>query len=321
MNIYKPNDCRSEKHSCSCCCEPCCSSGIPGPRGATGATGPQGVQGIQGVEGPRGLTGATGATGATGMAGAIGPAGPQGPQGVAGVAGPVGPTGATGATGPAGPQGPQGIPGVAGPVGATGATGATGPTGPRGPQGIPGVAGPVGPTGATGAIGPIGPTGATGPVGPIGPTGATGATGPALASGLLTAVDTAEQTTAEDTAITFSTTPIIVGTSLSHADGSADFVVNEEGVYLVTFSSLVSPSQATSIPSTLVIRLLQDGVEVAGGVTQHVFLATGELNDMTFSIPVLVSETPSTLTVSPDAAGFDLSNSTVSIVRIGDTTA
>lgn len=291
MNIYKPNDCRSEKHSCSCCCEPCCSSGIPGPRGATGATGPQGVQGIQGVEGPRGLTGATGATGATGMAGAIGPAGPQGPQGVAGVAGPVGPTGATGATGPAGPRGPQGV------------------------------AGPVGATGATGAIGPIGPTGATGPVGPIGPTGATGASGPALASGLLTAVDTAEQTTAEDTAITFSTTPIIVGTSLSHADGSADFVVNEEGVYLVTFSSLVSPSQATSIPSTLVIRLLQDGVEVAGGVTQHVFLATGELNDMTFSIPVLVSGTPSTLTVSPDAAGFDLSNSTLSIVRIGDTTA
>ncbi len=141
-----------------------------------------------------------------------------------------------------------------------------------------------------------------------------------MVTGVLTAVDTTEQTTAEDTPITFSTTPVVVGTSVSYADGSADFVVAEEGIYLVTFSSLVSPGTATSIPATLIIRLLQDGAEVPGGVTQHVFLATGELNDMTFSIPVLVTDAPSTLTVSADSAGFDLDNSTLSIIRIGDIT-
>ncbi len=141
-----------------------------------------------------------------------------------------------------------------------------------------------------------------------------------MVTDVLTAVDADEQTTAEDEAITFGTTPVIVGTSVSHADGSADFVVNEEGIYLVIFSSLVSPGTATSIPNTLILRLLQDEEEVPGGVTQHVFLATGEMNDMSFSIPVPVTEDPTTLTVVADAPGFDLENTTLSIIRIGDTT-
>ncbi len=240
---------------------------------------------------------------AVGPRGATGATGPQGIQGVQGVEGPRGVTG---------PVGPTGATGVAGPVGPTGATGGAGPVGPTGATGV---AGPVGPTGATGVAGPVGPTGATGATGPIGPTGATG---PALATGVLTALDTTAQSTVEEGDITFNTTPVIVGTSISHEEGSAVFVITEEGVYLVTFSSLVSPGTATSIPSTLIITLLQDGTAVPGGVTQHIFLATGELNDMIFSVPVLVPDAPSTLTVRADSAGFDLSNSTLSIVRIGN---
>ncbi|MBR6793510.1 MAG: collagen-like protein, partial [Clostridia bacterium] len=223
-------------------------------------------------------------------------------QGIPGVAGPIG---ATGATGPAGPQGLQGIPGVAGPIGATGATG---PAGPQGLQGIPGVAGP---TGATGATGPIGPTGAT---------GATGPTGPALSTGVLNAVDTTAQVTATATPITFSTTPIIAGTAVSHADGTAEFVVNEEGFYTVTFNSAVSPAAGTAVPATLTLQLLQDGAAVSGGIATQTFLSADQQNTVTFTVPVSVAATPSTLTVNADAAGFELDNATITILRVGSTT-
>ncbi|WP_434386308.1 IPT/TIG domain-containing protein [Melittangium boletus] len=105
----------------------------------------------------------------------------------------LGASGPRGPVGPQGPQGPKGNTGLQGPQGLTGATGATGPQGTKGdtgPQGIPGPTGPMGPTGATGATGPQGPKGDVGPQGPVGPQGA---------SGIITAIYTAQQNSAVET--------------------------------------------------------------------------------------------------------------------------
>ena len=338
MNVYKfsgCSGCNGQDDHCGCGnhdwdsqpCNPCCcpsqpgprgATGATGPRGATGATGPQGVQGIQGPEGPMGL---------------IGPVGPAGPQGIQGIAGATGATGAIGPIGATGATGPQGIQGIAGSTGATGATGpqglqgvpgpigATGATGPQGIQGIAGATGATGPQGIQGIQGPIGATGATGPQGIQGipgPTGATGATGPAATTDLLLALNEPIQTTAAGEAITFAATPILQGTSLTHPDGSATVTIEEAGIYLVSFQATASPSAAVTLPATLQMALNLNGGAVAGGQSTLSFDTSDESNTTSFVIPVSVSAAPATLQVLPSAAGFELSQSALTVQRIGD---
>lgn len=302
MNVYNFSDrcnhsCKcKENHAecnpsqCSCSCPICCpvcigptgATGAQGPRGATGPTGPQGIQGIQGPPGVSGPVGATGATGATG---------------------PIGPRGATGSIGP---QGIQGVQGVEGPIGVTG------PIGPTGPQGVQGIQGPIGPAGATGA------TGATGPIGPTGATGATGPAGPSPAVGLLLALNETAQSSTAEGAITFATTPLIAGTALSHADGSSVVTVEESGYYLVAFQTTASPATLTGQPASLSATLYLDGAAVPGAQAYASFTDVDEIATLSFVIPVLVDSAPVALQVLTDSVGFDLSQSALTVQRLGD---
>lgn len=129
----------------------------------------------------------------------------------------VGPTGATGPTGPTGP---------------TGATGATGATGPTGPAGVTGATGPTGAVGATGATGPAGATGATGPMGAV---GATGPTGPGAPETFAYIYNTGEVPDIPvDGVVPFSNNGLIVG-GIVHPPGSPDIIIEETGVYEITF--------------------------------------------------------------------------------------
>ena len=162
-----------------------------------------------------------------GATGATGPTGPTGPRGVTGATGATGPAGATGATGPAGAVGATGATGPAGATGATGPAGAVGATGATGPAGATGATGPAGAVGATGATGPAGATGATGPVGPTGP-------GLPLTFAYIYNIGEIEEIPLE-AAVPFSTNGLIVG-GIAHTPGSTDIIINETGVYEITFT-------------------------------------------------------------------------------------
>ncbi len=220
-----------------------------------------------------------------------------------------GPTGATGATGPRGATGPTGPQGIQGVQGVEGPAGATGPVGPIGPQGVQGIQGPIGPAGATG---PIGPAGATGPAGAIGPIG------PAAVPALLLALNEETQASAAEGAITFAATPLIVGTALSHADGSSVVTVEEEGYYLVSFQTTASPATLADQPASLGVTLYQDGAAVPGAQATVSFTDVDELATLSFVIPIAVASTPSTLQVLTDSQDFDLTQSALTVQRLGD---
>ena len=282
------------------------------------------------------------------------PTGATGPTGARGATGPTGPTGATGATGATGPTGPTGPTGA---TGATGATGPTGPTGPTGATGATGATGPTGPTGATGATGPTGPRGATGPTGPTGPSGedgeaatlavgnvTTGApgtfaavtnsgtsknavlnfviprgdTGTTPAPQVLAATDTAPQPSGTNLSIPISGNSLISGSFISHATNSPNIVISGSGIYQIMFNASAGISSGTSIPSSITIHLSVNGVENGGGVARHTFTSTGEVASVSFSTPISVTTTPTTLTFVTDNPGFVLSDISITVLRLGD---
>ena len=300
--------------------EPFCGvEGVTGPTGPTGATGPMGPRGCRGERGPMGPRGIQGETGATGATGATGPTGATGATGENGV---TGPTGATGATGPAGgPTGPTG------PSGATGPTGPTGPSGPAGPTGATGPTGPTGPTGATGETGPTGPTGATGatgetgPTGPTGPSGATGATGPtgtAEPVQLLSAYSTPAQGGTGQTPLVFDRNALSYGTAVNHAINTADFTINQPGVYTLAFSGSFAPSGTSeSLPLNITTVAQLNGTAIPGGSSQHTFMEKGEVATQAFTIPVSVSSVPATVRLVCSGGDFLYSNLSATLTRNG----
>ncbi len=203
----------------------------------------------------------------------------------------IGPTGLTGPQGPVGPQGPQGVPG---------------PVGPQGPQGPVGPAGATGATGATGAVGPAGPEGPQGPAGPAGPEGAT-ATADAR-----TVYNTAAETVATGTAITFDS----AGTgsdTITLTPGTSDVTVAEAGNYLVTARAV------GTTPNDITVNL--NGAPVAGGTFTS---GTGSVSQGSVVVAVpaggvltLTNSTAGDLTLEADtASGQPIVNSQLSVTRL-----
>lgn len=235
-----------------------------------------------------------------------------------------------------------------------GATGSTGPQGVRGIQGIPGADGPAG---ATGATGPTGPTGATGVIGPSGATGATGAaatisigsvttgdpgtnaevtnsgtpenaifnfviprgeSGTGGAPEVLAATGTTPQPTAANTALVFNETPLVSGTTITHAAGSSDVVISQPGVYQATFQGTAAVNAGTAVPAAIAVRLTLDGTPVAGAAATHTFATAGDVATMSFHVPFRVTTTPGRVEVVANSSNFTFENLTLTIIRLGD---
>ena len=232
--------------------------------------------------------------------------------------GPTGPTGVTGPTGPTGVTGPTGITGVTGPAGATGATGITGVTGPTGATGPTGVTGPTGPTGVTGPTGPTGVTGPTGATGPAGVTGATGADGGDSTPELISAYSTPPQSGTAGDALIFDRNGAVSGSSITHAQNSGSIVIQNPGLYEVSFHGTVSPVTGASFPLTVSAYLEQQGTEVAGTAVQHTFHTNGDSSNLAFSQIVDVSSVPATLEVIGQGANYLYGPVSVTVNRLGD---
>ncbi len=197
---------------------------------------------------------------------------------------------------PCGQRGPRGKMGPMGPIGPTGPTGpaggATGPTGPTGAMGPTGATGPTGPTGLRGATGPTGPTGATGSTGP---TGATGAAGETASPEFLSAYSTPPQVGASGGALIFDRNAVINGTAISHAQNSADIVIQQTGFYQVSFHSTMGPTTGADFPMTVSMYLQQQGTEVPGTVVQHTFHTTADTSNAAFTQIIKVVSVPTTI--------------------------
>lgn len=124
--------------------------------------------------------------------------------------------------------------------------------------------------------------------------------------------------TSASTPLTFDATPISSGTSLSHQDGSPEITVNQPGIYQASFHSTVSTQPGESIPAVLTVNLLLNGTALPGASATHTFSTSGEVSNLSFTVPFQVSTAPATLTAVPEQAGFPFSGSSLTVVRLGN---
>ena len=180
--------------------------------------------------------------------------------------------------------------------------------------------GPTGSTGPTGAPGPTGPTGSTGPTGAPGPTGPTGSTGPAgtaPAAEYLSAYSVPASPGSSGTPLVFDLNGESAGTAVSHAERSGSFLLNEPGVYAVSFHGTISPASGDTLPLNLQFTLEQDGNPVSGAAAQEVLQTQNQYSSLSFSTVVSVTNPPSTLTVSGQGGNFFYSDVGMNVYKIG----
>lgn len=260
------------------------------------------------------------------------------------VTGPTGPTGPTGATGAAGPGGPIGATGIAETI-VIQTTQTVAPETPAlvvdvtgGPNHVldfiipRGASGPTGPTGtaATVTIGSVttGDPGTDAEVTNSGtgenaifdfviPRGGPGTEG---SPEVLTTVDSTRQSPTANTALVFNQNPLVSGSALTHAPGSAEVNIMEPGIYQAIFQSDVSVNTGTTIPSAFTVRLNENSTQVPGGIATHAFTSTDEIANLAFSVPFAVTAVTTIIQVIAEQEGYTFENLALTIIRLGNTT-
>ena len=106
------------------------------------------------------------------------------------------------------------------------------------------------------------------------------------------------------------------GSSISHTAGSSDIVINDAGIYLVNVSVTTAIPTGTSLPASGHIRLEANGANVSGGIAMHTF-AAAEAANLAFTVPVVVTASPTTLTVVAQEADFNYSDAALTVLKIG----
>ena len=120
--------------------------------------------------------------------------------------------------------------------------------------------------------------------------------------------------------MTFSETPLISGSAITHQAGSAQVEIHQNGVYQAAFHSTAAVNPGTAIPATVTAQLYLNGAPVSGAITRHTFASTNEAATLSFNVPFLVDAAPSTVEVVVAQDGFTFSDLALTITRLGEAT-
>lgn len=135
---------------------------------------------------------------------------------------------------------------------------------------------------------------------------------------LLSAYSTPPQVVVNGGTLIFDRNLIVFGNAISHDLNSPDFEIAEPGVYYVSFKGSFASLAGSCYPQSLLLYLAQDGDIVAGSELQHTFARANDLISLSFTIPIVIYDTPSTLSIGAQGGSFAYSNIALSIYRIGD---
>lgn len=116
----------------------------------------------------------------------------------------------------------------------------------------------------------------------------------------------------------FERNALTYGQSISHTEDSADFVIEQPGVYTLTFNGGFAPASGASLPFNLNTSAQLDGVTVPGASAQHNFTSQTDVVNQTFTVPFEVMTVPATLQVVSTADSFLYSNISATLTRNGD---
>ena len=138
---------------------------------------------------------------------------------------------------------------------------------------------------------------------------------------VLATVDATAQPTNAGSALIFNDTPLVSGNSITHTAGTSNVEINQPGIYQATFHGTASVNTGTSIPATLTVRLNVNGSPVTGAAATKTFTSSGEVTNLSFSVPFQVTAVPTTIEVVSDDAGFEMTDIALNVFRLGDATS
>lgn len=96
-------------------------------------------------------------------------------------------------------------------------------------------------------------------------------------------------------------------------------MINQPGVYMVSFQSSVAPQSGQTYPLAADAQLQLNGSNVPGGVADAIFASNQANTSLSFTIPITVSKAPAKLQVVPGYSGSNFYNTSLTVQKIGTT--
>lgn len=107
------------------------------------------------------------------------------------------------------------------------------------------------------------------------------------------------------------------GTSITHADNTAEFTISEPGTYFATYNGTAAPLANAQLPETNLLQFTLNGTALNGAATSHVFTTASETSAQSASIIFTVASAPATLEIESGGGTFNYTGTTMNIFKIG----
>ena len=134
----------------------------------------------------------------------------------------------------------------------------------------------------------------------------------------LTAYSTPAQSGTSGSSLLFDRNAATNGTSITHAQNSADVVIQQPGYYSVSFHGTVSPGANATFPLSILLYLTQNGSTVSGTGARYNFQSATEAANLAFTQIIEADTAPTTLNVVGSGGDFLYSDSTITVNKLGD---
>ena len=118
-------------------------------------------------------------------------------------------------------------------------------------------------------------------------------------------------------ALIFDRNAVTDGSSISHAQNSGTFTIQQTGFYQVSFHGTLAPASGSAFPLTVSLYLQQQGTQVPGTAVQHTFHTSTDSANVAFSQIIQVTTVPTTIQVIGQGTGYFYGPISMSINKLG----
>lgn len=146
-------------------------------------------------------------------------------------------------------------------------------------------------------------------------TGATGATGATVPLNLNSSANVDQQVPAAAGApLTFAITQAQAGTAISHAVGTAEFILTENGIYEIEYNTVVASSASPTF--TVALRLEINGDPIPASRSSVSIGAAADEQTLSGRAVITLTNAPATITLVAEDTNGTYSNTVLTIQKL-----
>ena len=146
-------------------------------------------------------------------------------------------------------------------------------------------------------------------------TGATGATGATVPLNLNSSANVDQQVPAAAGApLTFAITQAQAGTAISHAAGTAEFILTENGIYEIEYNTVVASSASPTF--TVALRLEINGDPIPASRSSVSIGAAADEQTLSGRAVITLTNAPATITLVAEDTNGTYSNTVITIQKL-----